>query len=159
MGSLGRCCRRARRGLLSIPSLFAAFFSPHQSKWFAPPIPPPPLLGRNGLSHCPSCLGPALRGTLVRLLGKAPDVTAKRDPEQPPISHPSFPCARSPYTLPLPHVRSKLGGGKQRAERGSRTQARWEFAPSWGPALLLWGLFCKTSVLYGWDDALGRPWA
>ncbi|KAB0400295.1 hypothetical protein E2I00_011756, partial [Balaenoptera physalus] len=34
---------------------------------------PPPLFGRNGLFHCPSSLRPALRGTLARLVGKAPD--------------------------------------------------------------------------------------
>lgn len=34
--------------------------------------------------------------------GKAPDVTAERDPEQPPLSYPSFPCARCPHYLPFP---------------------------------------------------------
>lgn len=104
----------------------------------------PPLLGRSGLFHCPSGPGPALGGTQALLPGKAPDVTAKRDPEQPPLSHPSFPCAHCPHTLPLPPVGSRLGSSKQLAERGSRTQARWEFALSGGCALLLRGLSGKT---------------
>lgn len=92
------------------------------------------------------------------MLGKAPDVTAKCDPEQPPLSCPSFACARSPYTLALPHVGSKLGRSKQQAERGSRIQARWEFALFQGPTLLLWVLSCKSSVLHDWDDPLGSSW-
>lgn len=41
---------------------------------------PPPLLGLNRMFQCPSGPGPALRGTLARLPGKAPDVMAERDP-------------------------------------------------------------------------------
>lgn len=53
----------------------------------------PLLLEHSGKFHCPSGPGPALLGTLARLPGKAPDVTAERDPKQPPLSYPSFPCA------------------------------------------------------------------
>lgn len=44
---------------------------------------PPQFFGCNGMFHCPSGPLSALQGTLALLPGKAPDVTALRDPEQP----------------------------------------------------------------------------
>jgi hypothetical protein len=52
-------------------------------------------------SIAPAVPRPALQGTLAQLPGKAPDVTALRDPEQSfPPSHPSFPCALSLHPSP-----------------------------------------------------------
>lgn len=105
---------------------------PHRSKWIAPPISTPAPRAQWKVP-LPLRSRPELRGTLARLPGKAPDVTAERDPKQPPLSYPSFPCARCPHLLPFPPVGSRLGRSKQRAERGSRSQARWEFALSRRP--------------------------
>nr|XP_012596550.1 lysosomal thioesterase PPT2 isoform X2 [Microcebus murinus] len=115
-----------------LPDMFPAFSSPHQPKWIAPPISSP-LLGRNGMFHPPSGPSPALRGTLARLPGKAPDVTAVRDPEQP-APHVRHSRARSPLKpFPSP-VGSRLERSKQRAERGLQTQARREHAGAPGAA-------------------------
>lgn len=82
---------------------------------------PPQFFGYNGMFHCPSGPLSALQGTLALLPGKAPDVTALRDPEQPSPPHPSSPCALSlsPFS-PYP-VDSRLGTSKQLAERSLQT--------------------------------------
>lgn len=64
---------------------------------------PPQFFGCNGMFHCPSGPLSALHGTLALLPGKAPDVTALRDPEQPPPTpqpRPSYPCALSLSPFP-----------------------------------------------------------
>lgn len=71
-------------GRLGLPPLdsqdmFAASSSPHGSKWIALPISSPaPVMQWN--IPLPLRSGPALQGTRAWLPGKAPDVTAKRDP-------------------------------------------------------------------------------
>lgn len=105
---------------------------------------PPRLLRCNGTFHCLPGPRAALQGTLALLPGKAPDVTALRDPEQPsPLPAVVPPCALSLSPFPSHPVDSRLGTSKQLEERGLQTQARWEFPLSVGPGLLLWGL-CRA---------------
>lgn len=78
---------------------------------------PPQLPVCSGIFHCPSGPRSVLQGTLSLLSGKAPDVTALRDPEHPP-SHPSSPL-RALLVPPVPSypVDCRLGTSKQLAER------------------------------------------
>lgn len=91
-------------GLLSVPQdLLAAPSSPHLSKWIAPPISSPTPRAQWKVP-LPLRSPAALPGTLARLPGKAPDVTAARDPEPRPLSYPAFPGACRPPPAPPPGV-------------------------------------------------------
>lgn len=67
---------------------------------------PPQLPVCSGIFHCPSGPRSVLQGTLFLLSGKAPDVTALRDPE-----HPPFPSVIPLRALLVP--RSLLPAGLQ----------------------------------------------
>lgn len=82
-GSLGWLdAAERRKAFFKYPGVSSTVAFPHPAKWIAPPSPPQ-LFGCSGMFHCLPGPPAALQGTLAGLPGKAPDVTALPNPEQP----------------------------------------------------------------------------